>query len=331
MKTEMFTVQIAKDGRADLSIARNTYFDLIDEINSVLGERSYSSSELYQIMIYRGRLKPTYFREFEKLIRWGVRQGLIDSGKLVSKTVKSQKLPNFFVKEQWIKFFKNCEDPRTATTCFIAFWCGLRPSEVMRLRMMDLDFEGERIKIIQSKRSKDRIVPFLKAGHSVVKRWIEYAGVKDYLFHSDVSLSAATENFPHISHKTMSNGFREVLERAGMKEEDDRYKGAKRARGKYTFYVWRHSFATYWINKGISPAFVKEAMGHVKMDTTINVYSHISNDKIIESMSSARPKEEIAKPQSSCAKSLIAERFVRGELSKEEAMAMKDDLVEIMG
>lgn len=338
MKSELFTVQLQKDGRTDLNLAREHYFGLVEEVNTILSERNYSTSELYQILIYRGLVKPTLFREFEKFIRWGVRQGLIDPDKLISRTVKGRKLPNFFVKDQWVKFFKNCDDPRTAVTSFIAFWCGLRPSEVVRLKKSDLDFDENRLKIVQSKRDKDRIVPFLKEGHEVIKKWMKYSEVKEYLFYSDESHSAATENKPHISLTTMREGFRKALEKSGLDEKDTRYKGK---RGKYTFYAWRHSFATYWINKGVSPAFIKEAMGHAKMDTTINVYSHIANDNIINEMNKLRlvkkPVVQSFEPQAEVevkdidSKKLIAERFVRGEITKDEAMSMKNDLMEIMG
>ena len=315
MKPEMFVLETKSDGRTEISLIRNKHYDLIEEINTALKTQNYSPAELYQIMIYKGLLKPTYFREFEKIVRWGVRQGLINQNMLVSKLVKGRRLPNFFVKEQWTKFFQNCEDARTGTMCFLALWCGFRPSEVVKLRLQDIDFERNTIKVVQGKRSKDRIVPFLPEGHEIVKKWIKYSGATDYLFHSEESHSAATENQPHASQRTMTNGFREVIQKIGFDGADDRYKKQDSPRKRYTFYVWRHSFATYWINKGISPAFIKEAMGHSKIDTTINVYSHIADKNIIEAMQKLRPEEEkpALKPaNTNNTYSLIAERYMKG-------------------
>ena len=266
MKPEMFALEIKNDGRSEVKAQRNRYFDLIEEINTALQQQNYSPSELYQIMIYNRLLKPTFFREFEKVVRWGVRQGLINENMLVSKLVKGRRLPNSFKKEHWVKFFQNCDNPRTAVTSFLSFWCGLRPSEVTKMKVSDIDFDSEKIKIVQAKRSKDRIVPFRKEWHEVIKKWIKYAGATDYVFPSEESHSVATENQNHISQKTMTNGFRAVMEKTNMNETDDRYKKQNSPKKKYTFYVWRHSFATYWINKGISPAFIKEAMGHAKID-----------------------------------------------------------------
>lgn len=326
MKPEMFVMEIKPQN--EVSTIRNKYFDLIEEINTTLQQQNYSTAELYQIMIYQRIVKPTFFREFEKIIRWGVRQGLINPNMLVSKRIKGRRLPNFFKKEQITKFFKNCEDPRTATTSFLSFWCGLRPSEVTKLRVNDIDFEGERIKIIQSKGSKDRIVPFLKQGHEIIKKWIRYSNATDYLFPSNESHSAATENQNHISQKTMTDGFRKTLEKAGLNETDDRYKKQNSPKKKYTFYVWRHTFATYWINKGISPAFIKEAMGHAKMDTTINVYSHIENGNIVGAMKELKQEKIEVKPavqiqQSNDKYTIIAERFMKGEITSQQAAEMK--------
>jgi len=100
MKPEMFVVEANEDGRSRLNVLRNKHYDLIEEINATLKVQNYSTPELYQIMIFKGLLKPTYFREFEKIVRWGVRQGLINHKLIVSRTIKGKKLPNFFVKEQ---------------------------------------------------------------------------------------------------------------------------------------------------------------------------------------------------------------------------------------
>ncbi|MDP2749676.1 MAG: tyrosine-type recombinase/integrase [Nanoarchaeota archaeon] len=331
MKTEMFMISEHEDCTSIKTI-RNKHYDLIEEINFSLKDQSYSTSELYQIMIFKGLLKPTYFREFEKIVRLGVRQGLINPNMLVSKHTKGTRLPNFFVKEQWTRFFHNCNNPRTAVTCFLALWCGLRPSEVVKQRITDIDFEGNRIKIVQSKQSKDRFVPFLKEGHDIVKKWIKYSDATDYVFPSEMSHSVATENERHICTTTMRNEFRETLRNAGLDEKDGRYKKQNTPRSKYTFYVWRHSFATYWINKGMSPVFVKEAMGHVKMDTTINVYSHIENKNIVKAMADTREQKtkiEPIKPAKENKKeetninTMIAERLIKGEITKEQAMEMK--------
>lgn len=67
------------------------------------------------------------------------------------------------------------------------------------------------------------------------------------------------------------------------------------------------------------------------MDTTINVYSHIENSNIMDSMNELRngkPKEEEPKPiVAETSKddpiAIITQRYLRGEITEEEAKKMK--------
>src|SRR3989344_7972789 len=162
MQTAMFATEPKTDQRSSIHTALyNSYAQLLEEVARQIKDHHYSAHELYEIMIDKGCLKPTFFREFQKFIRWGIREGYLDKSKIVSKTIKGVRIPNRFTKEQLLAYFRTIEDPRIAVASFIAFWSGLRIGDVVKLKIEDFDFEAETIKVIQSKRSKDRIAPFL--------------------------------------------------------------------------------------------------------------------------------------------------------------------------
>ncbi len=315
---ELFLVQENKKNLA------NQVFHVVNMINQNLEQCNYSVNELYQILIYQKVVAPTKQKEFEKIIRFGVREGLIDKNKLFSRKKKEKKLPNFFTKEELVKFFSNMPDIRTAVACFIAVTSGLRISEVIKLRIKDLDFSNEVVKIVQSKGYKDGFSPFLKENQAIVKKWIKYSKTEDYLFESVTSRSMATINEPYISAKTVRDGFNLALKASELDASDDRYKTGRK---KKTFHSLRHTFATHYLGRGVSPAIVKKAMRHEKMDTTVNVYGHITDNVMVNSL---RSNESIVVESSNGNDSVsyLSKLFIEGRITEEEYRRKKSVLME---
>lgn len=44
------------------------------------------------------------------------------------------------------------------------------------------------------------------------------------------------------------------------------------------FHDLRHTHATLMLEAGISPKIIQERLGHVNINTTLNVYSHVTKD-----------------------------------------------------
>ena len=55
--------------------------------------------------------------------------------------------------------------------------------------------------------------------------------------------------------------------------------GREIERPKYTPYAFRHYFASKLIEKGKDLKFIQEAMGHSKIEITLNVYGHLLKDR----------------------------------------------------
>ncbi|MFW6270040.1 MAG: tyrosine-type recombinase/integrase [Bacillota bacterium] len=45
---------------------------------------------------------------------------------------------------------------------------------------------------------------------------------------------------------------------------------------EYNIHTLRHSHATLWLKKGISPKIIQERLGHTSISITLDVYSHVS-------------------------------------------------------
>ena len=321
----MFVTEVKTDQRSNIHTALyQAYASLLEETSKLLETNHYSPHELYEIIIHKQYLQPGYFKDFLKFLRRAVREGYIDKTKLVSNRIQGVRIPNRFTKEQLMSYFTTCTDPRIAVASFIALWSGLRIGDTVKLKVEDFDFEREILKVVQSKRSKDRLAPFLREAKQIIDKWIQYSGATEYLFSSYESHSLATIHEPYISSKTFSNGFNLVLRRAGLQRVDERYKQGM-PRKKFTFHTFRHTFCTYHLENEVPAAFVSRAAGHARMDTTVNVYGHMATGNIIQAFRKSferkkKPEVEPRIPRKSSAYDPLkdlAEKFISGEISEE--------------
>lgn len=108
MKQEMFvqSQELETDKRSKGDNMQMEFYLLIDHINALLAESTFSPSELYEELIYRRILKSGHLKEFKRILRTGIREGLIKKDKLYLKVSTCHKFPNFFIKEQFVKSFR---------------------------------------------------------------------------------------------------------------------------------------------------------------------------------------------------------------------------------
>ena len=143
--------------------------------------------------------------------------------------------------------------------------CGTRVSELINLKVNDLFFDNEIIRVI-GKGSKERLIPI---GTSAI-RWIS-----EYLKKSRPLLmkKSKSENILFLN----SRGSK--LSRMGVWKLIDRYvkeAGIEKDVHPHTF---RHSFATHLLEGGADLRAVQEMLGHADISTT-QIYTHIDRDYI---------------------------------------------------
>lgn len=333
----MFLTEPKNDDRSSIqSAVYNAYASLLTEVSGLLQQQNYSGHELYEILIHKGHLRPTHFKEFLKFLRWAVREGYVDKNKIVSFRIKGKKIPNRLTKEQLITYFTTVRKPRAAVTAFIGVWSGLRIGDTARLKIEDFDYDREIVNVIKSKGSKDRIAPFLREGKAIIEKWIKYSGATDYLFPSDESHSLATINEPHISTRTISNEFNEVVIEAHIQRVDERYTAEKNQRKKFSFHSLRHTFCTYHMENEVSVAFVSRAAGHEKMDTTVKVYGHMATGTMVQAFRRSFEKNKKVKQEKKLIEKSefepmkeLTKLYISGEISEEVFRKKKMVLAEI--
>ncbi|MEW6004731.1 MAG: site-specific tyrosine recombinase XerD [Stygiobacter sp.] len=142
---------------------------------------------------------------------------------------------------------------------------GLRVSELINLKINDLFFEEEIIRVF-GKGSKERVVPM---GSSAIN-WI-----KKYLINSR----------PFLENKIRSQNFL-FLNRRGTKlsrmfiwQIVDKYSKQAGIQKEVHPHIFRHSFATHLLEGGADLRAVQEMLGHSDISTT-QIYTHIDRNYI---------------------------------------------------
>ena len=208
------------------------------------------------------------------------------------------KLPDVLSVEQLVKIFDAVDDPKIAIATAVTFFCGLRISEICKLRIEDIDFENKKLKVVDSKFSmrtktkygKDRyvIIPDMMIGP--IQKWLNIIQGGKYFLPSDKSPNS------YVRPKTIQEKFRVILRKTGLlipmyelnyKQVIHGIKKEKKAtRHKYHFHTLRHSYATYLLSKGVDLYTISDLLGHSQITTT-QIYARISDVKRKEAIDRA--------------------------------------------
>lgn len=172
------------------------------------------------------------------------------------KIAKSKALPVVYSQEEVKRLLKTPKHIWERILYATAYDTGMRISELVNVRISDVDLDRRQIHIRESKYKKDRYV--IISSHLVrgIKKHLLLNTPVDYLF-----------NHPERKGIPMSKTrirliLKEAVQQAGINK-------------KVCVHTFRHTFATHQLEAGQNIVSVKEAMGHAFLDATL-VYLHIA-------------------------------------------------------
>lgn len=147
---------------------------------------------------------------------------------------------------------------RTQTMISTAYSLGLRVSELINLKVGDVNFEEGFVRIRRGKGGRDRLVPF---GQTLKDSLRDYVKKRDRQPNSNsLHLFLSTRGRP-ISRGTFWWLLKRWANRAGIK-------------GRVSPHQLRHSFATHLLAGGANLRGIQEALGHRDIRQT-QIYSHV--------------------------------------------------------
>ena len=173
----------------------------------------------------------------------------------IPRPKKKLQVPKLFSKEEIVKLLKNAENLKHKTMLLAAYSSGLRVSEVVALRLGDIDSNRMVINILCSKGKKDRIVPLSQTMLKYLRIYVKVYKPQDHLFEGQY------EGMPYSTR-----GLQSVFEFTKQKANITRRGGV---------HALRHSYATHLLDKGVDIIYIQKILGHNDLKTTLR-YLHVT-------------------------------------------------------
>ena len=176
------------------------------------------------------------------------------------KKKKEQRIYMGLTDDEFLKLLKAVHKPIHYLCFILAAESGLRVSEVVNLKVDDINLKEHKIFIRQAKGSKDRVVNTPK--HLKTKH-LQYFPIK-------------------IKERAISKSFLNASKRAGINSiiyTDN----AGRQRWKFHYHCLRHRFAQYLLKNGVPVNDVQRLLGHANLATTSR-YTQTSSEDAIASV-----------------------------------------------
>ena len=168
------------------------------------------------------------------------------------------------------------EGHRNKAIIEVMYGCGLRVSEVVNLRISNLHFRDNYIRII-GKGDKERLVPI---GHTAQKAITVY--IEGY--RQQLKIKKGEEDFVFLNRRG-SRLTREMI--FMMIKEMAASAGIRKTISPHTF---RHSFATHLVEGGADLRAVQEMLGHESITTT-EIYTHLDREYVKSIIEQYHPRK----------------------------------------
>ncbi len=171
---------------------------------------------------------------------------------------RNKKLPVVLSRMEIEKVINATDNAKYRLMISLGYACGLRVSEVVSLKVADLDIDELVVHLKNAKGKKDRISVLPKKLQNDLRNIIAGKKVEDYLFVSNRGGELTTTSLQKM--------FRKSLAKSGINKPA-------------TFHSLRHSFATHLLENGTDVRYVQELLGHANIRTT-QIYTQVTNPSL---------------------------------------------------
>jgi integrase/recombinase XerC len=201
-----------------------------------------------------------------------------DPSQKINLVKNDKKLPHFVKAENMdflldeVEFPDDYEGLRDKLIINLLYFTGMRRSELINLKISDVDIAGKKVKVL-GKRNKERLIPLTKELLYIYNVYIEkrnelFKASEDYVFLT----KKGKKLYPKSVYYTVN-----------------RYLNLVTKIDKRSPHVLRHSFATHLLNNGADINAVKELLGHANLSAT-QIYTHNTFEKLKRVYKQAHPR-----------------------------------------
>ena len=233
----------------------------------------YEEVRAYQLHLVRSGLNVGSVNRVVTALRffYRVTMGLRDAPDMIPLARRPEKLRAVLTPEEVARLIDAAPGMKYRAALSVAYGAGLRASEVIALKVADIDSARMVIRIEDGKGRKDRLAKLSPNLLGELRAWWRTARPPVWLFPSRMSA------FDHLSPRQFARACQSAAVAAEL--------------GKSVHpHMLRHSFATHLLDAGVDIRVIQVMLGHKKLETTA-IYARVS-PKLIQD--AASPFERLA-------------------------------------
>ena len=261
-------------------------FDSISENN--IGPLKMSLNDLREFLVYLNQLglgarsQARLISSIKGFYKFLLLEDVINSSpaeQLESPSI-GKKLPESLTYDEIEKILSavdlsKAEGTRNKAIVDTLYSCGLRVSELVNLKLENLHFEEEYIRVI-GKGNKERLVP-------ISPEAIKYIGIYLDDIRRHQTIKKESKNIVFLNRR--GNKLTRVMIFTIVKDLAAKA-GINKTISPHTF---RHSFATHLVEGGADLRVVQDLLGHESITTT-EVYTHLNSDYLRSAIYDFHPR-----------------------------------------
>ena len=266
-----------------------SYTNDIDQFSSFLSDQYQISNQVSDVnfhivrswiafLLEKGISPRSVNRKISTLktyFKFMIREGFISESPMLKVIApKSKKRLPLFIEESQVEsllneveFDKGFIGERDKLIIELFYVTGVRVSELVSIKISDIDFENNYIKVL-GKRNKERLIPFSLQFAELLSVFIEKYKLHDYLF----SNLEGKKVYAKLVYRVVKKYIAKIS-----------------SINKKSPHILRHTFATHMLNNGADINAIKELLGHASLSAT-QVYTHNTIEKLKSVYKNAHPR-----------------------------------------
>jgi integrase/recombinase XerD len=167
---------------------------------------------------------------------------------------KPIKTPSVFSIDEIAKIISSLSNLKHKVIVMTGYATGLRASEIINLRVKDIDSARMVINVRSGKGKKDRVVMLSRVLLEILRHYYEHYRPKEFLFEG--------QEGGQYSKRSINIFLAQAKAKAGIRKQGSTH-------------ALRHSFATHLLESGTDLKVIQELLGHHDIKTTLR-YTHVS-------------------------------------------------------
>lgn len=181
--------------------------------------------------------------------------------KKITYVSQPRKLPIILSRDEVSKLLQATGNLKHQAALSVAYGAGLRASEVVQLKVSDIDSDRMIIRVEQGKGSKDRQAMLSPSLLELLRNWYRHANKQRQMLPGGW-LFPSLNPVNHLSTRQLNR----IVHEAHSRTDIDK---------PVNLHALRHAFATHLLEDGVDIRVIQVLLGHKKLETTAT-YSHVA-------------------------------------------------------